>query len=202
MFREYVHNIAMVIIFTSFLGLILPRSKHKGYIKLIAGLVVIMAVISPLATLFSGNNLEELFISAERQLNFDIATRTISKSSNLEDTMLRAIIAEHKTGIEAGLRMKISSLGYEVIDARIYIDESEEYFGMISALILTLAHETKESPGRSLIRVERVNIGQINIGADARAAANEHDEEIIAIKNLLADFYNLSVENINIIVID
>jgi len=197
MFREYVQNIAMVIIFTSFLGLILPSSKHKGYIKLISGLVVILAVISPVAYFFGGRNLEELFISAERQLGFEIAARTVQTGGNFEDTMLRAVLDEHRAGLEAGMRIKISNLGYELEDARIYIDESDENFGMIAALVLTLSPKVDEPSDRGLIRVERVNIESIGINMPG-IQADEYSEEINAIKNLLADFYNLSVTNIHI----
>jgi len=201
MFREYVQNIAMVIIFTSFLGLILPRSKHKSYIRLIAGLVVILAVIAPIAGLLSGRNLEEFFVSAERQLSFDIATRTIQSGGHFEDTMLRAVLAEHRSGIEAGMRQKISNLGYELVDSRIYIDESEENFGMIAALALVLSPtQGAEESDRGLIRVDRVNVGRIGIGSNIAAGQSEGNDEINAIKKLLSDFYNLSVENIYIIV--
>ena len=198
MFREYVQNIAMVIIFTSFLGLILPGSKHKGYIKLIAGLVVILAVISPVAVFFTGNNLEEFFVSAERQLGFDIAARTIQSGGHFEDIMLRAVLDEHRAGLEAGMRKKISNLGYELRDSRIYIDESDENFGMIAALALTLSPKVDE-PERGLIRVERVSIERIGINMPGMESGDDCPE-INAIKNLLADFYNLSVANIHITV--
>jgi len=198
-FWEYVQNIAMVIIFTSFLGLIIPRSKHKSYIKLITGLVIILAIISPVAAFFSSHNLEELFLSAERQLNVDIAARAMQSGRGFEDTMLLAVFNEHRAGIEASLRTKVLSLGYELVDVRIYIDESDERFGMISHMMLVLSREQAEDTHR-LIRVERISIASIGINSGLVQNRDNYIEEINMIKNLLSDFYNLSVENIDIIV--
>ena len=200
-FREYVQNIAMVVIFTSFLGLIIPRSKHKAYIKLITGLVVILAIVSPIATFFSGQSLEELFVSAERQLNIDIAARTIQSGRGLEDTMLLAVFNEHRIGLESSIRAKVRDMGYELVDARIYIDESEERFGMISHMMLVLSREAVEDT-RTLIRVERINIANVGINSGSTQNQDNYIEEINMIKKVLSDFYNLSVENIDIIVID
>ena len=201
MFREYVQNIAMVMIFTSFLGLILPRSKHKSYIRLIAGLVVVLAIISPVVRVFNNQNLDEIFVSFERQLGLDVAARSLRHGTPFEDAMLRAVLEEHRMGLEASIRLKVSSLGYELEDARIYIDESEENFGMIAGLFLTLSRETAE-PNRGLIRVDRVSVSNIGIGQNAPSAQDNYSEEINTIKKLLSDFYNLSVENIDIIVTD
>jgi len=198
-FREYVQNIAMVIIFTSFLGLIIPRSKHKAYIKLITGLVVILAIISPIATFFSSQSLEELFISAERQLNVDIAARTIQSGRGFEDTMLLAVFNEHRIGLEASIRAKVLTLGYELVDVRIYIDESEERFGMINHMMLILSPKPVEDT-TTLIRVERINIANIGINSGLTQNQGDYLEEINMIKKMLSDFYNLSVENIDIIV--
>ena len=200
-FWDYVQNIAMVVIFTSFLGLIIPRSKHKAYIKMITGLVIILAIISPIAAFFSNQSLEDLFISAERQLNVDIAARTMLSGRSFEDTMLLAVFNEHRIGLEASIRTKVSTLGYELVDARIYIDESEERFGMISHMMLVLSRSHVEDT-RTLIRVERINIANIGINSGLTQNQDSYLEEINMIKKMLSDFYNLSVENIDIIIID
>ncbi|MCL2564293.1 MAG: stage III sporulation protein AF [Defluviitaleaceae bacterium] len=198
MLRDYVQNIAMVVIFTSFLGFVLPRGKYKDYIKLITGLVVILAVISPVAVFFDHRSLDDFFREAQRQIGMDIATNTnaIAGGTPFEDTMRRAVLDEYRAGLKTQISLKISNLGYELREASIYINEGNENFGMIEALVLTIAKKEVEEE-RGLIRVERVNVGTIGVrGLENEAADN--DPEINAIKNLLSDFYNLSVENIHI----
>jgi len=200
MFRDYVQNIATLLIFTSFLGIILPRGKYKGYVRLIAGLVVILAVVGPVMSFFSGRALDDFFVEAERQLGLDIAAQAMRSGMHFEDSMLRAVLDEHRAGLEAGMRTKISSLGYELEDARIYINETDESFGMIDELVLVLS-KRNETADTSIIRVDRVRIDRIGIGTNAPGnQGSDECDEINAIKNLLADFYNLSVTNIHIII--
>ena len=204
MFSDYIQNIAMVVIFAGFLGLILPRGKYRDYVKLITGLVVILAVISPAAGFFTGRSLEDFFEEAQRQIRMDIARGAISGGHTGNNTMLQAVLEEYRAGLSAQLSLKISNLGYEVEEARIYIDESNENFGRITGLSLVLSEKPEEEGGGGLIRVERVSLSSIDIGISIGPAENtDRDEspEIIAVKNLLSDFYNLSVENINIRVI-
>lgn len=196
MLRDYVQNIAMVVIFTSFLGLILPGGKYKDYIKLITGLAIILAVISPVAGFFSGRSLDDFFREAQRQIGMDIAANAISSGIIFEDTMRRAVLEEYRAGLKTQMSLKISNMGYELIEARIYIDDSDENFGMIEGLALKLLKKAEETE-RGLIRVDRVNIENINIRRTENDNADENPE-INAIKNLLSDFYNLPVRNIHI----
>ena len=49
--KEMVRSLAVIIIFTSFLEMVLPNSKMKGYTRLILGLFVIIIVLNPVITL-------------------------------------------------------------------------------------------------------------------------------------------------------
>jgi len=203
MLRDYVHNIAMVVIFASFLGLILPRGKYKDYVKLVMGLAVILAVISPVANIFGGGSLENFFEEARAQFNLaelnlsmDIARNAAAGDFGSENTMLAAVLEEYRSGLEAQMRLIISNLGHELKESRIYIDESNENFGLITELELIITKKSDDA-SNSLIRVDRVSVETIGITGTENIDTDENPE-INAIKNLLSDFYNLSVENIHI----
>jgi len=195
MLRDYVQNIALIVIFACFLGLVLPRGKYKDYIKLITGLAVILAVISPVASFFTGRSLEEFFEEARVQIGMDIASHRLS-GSHFEDSMRLAVLEEYRRGLNTQINMMISDFGYKLEYSVIYIDESDDNFGRISGLDLSLSKIIAES-AQNFIRIERINVLSIDVGGSENPQSDE-SPEINSIKNLLSDFYNLSVENINI----
>ncbi len=55
---EYVKGIALFLIFSEYIGIILPNPKYKQYYNLVLGLILILIIIKPLIDLYislSGN---------------------------------------------------------------------------------------------------------------------------------------------------
>ena len=45
--KELVRSLAVIIIFTSFMEMLLPNSKMKNYVRLVLGLFVIVIILNP-----------------------------------------------------------------------------------------------------------------------------------------------------------
>ena len=191
--RSYTLNIAVVLIFTGFLGLVLPGGKYKEYIKLVTGVLVILIIISPVAGLMNSGGYEALFKQAEAELNMNITGK--ERPYYYDDTMAKTVLEVYAKDIRSQLEEKIAAHGFTVEDASIYIEESNENFGRIIGIDLILEEGAKEEKN-NLIKVDKIKIEPISKkGTDN---AGEDTQEIKKLKNFISDFYNLSVDNIHI----
>ena len=193
--RQYSANIATVLIFSTFLGLVLPGGSYKGYIKLVTGLLVILAIISPLTKALNSDGYEALLKQAESELNMNIAGK--ESKYYYDDAMAETVIEVYREGIISGVSKKVQTCGYSLIHANIYIDESDENFGQITGMELTLSNpETVKTESTGFIKVDKIYLEPI--GKQNANNINEESKEISAVKNLISDFYNLSADNIYI----
>ena len=192
--KLYSLNIAVVLIFSTFFGLVLPVGRYKEYVKLVTGLMVILVIISPMAELVGAGGYEALFKQAEGELNINI---TGKESKIYDDTMVKTVLEVYRSDITVQLSEKIAANGYSLDYAYIYIDESDEKFGSVTGLELTLSkREAEKHENAGLIKVDKIRLEPI--GKESKTNATEDSQEIKTIKNLISDFNNLSVDNIYI----
>ena len=60
-FSEYIRNLAVFLLFMSFVGVIAPSEKYKSYINLVAGFVLMFIMITPITSFASFDFLESNF---------------------------------------------------------------------------------------------------------------------------------------------
>ena len=188
----YGANIAVILIFTSFLNLVLPGGRYKDYIKLVTGLMVILVIISPVAEFLNSGGIEGLFNQAERELSMSI---TGKEKPYYDDGMIKTVMAVYREDIASGLEKKLAEYGYEAESIFIDIDESDENFGLIRGIRLVVSkREVVKEEKSNFIKVDKIRIEPI--GGESRIGGDS--PEIKTLKNFISGFYNLSVENIYI----
>ena len=192
--KQYSTNIAVILIFSGFLGLALPGGKYKDYIKLVTGLMVILVIISPVVKIMNSGGFEELLIQAERELNVSIAGK---ERFYYNDIMLETLFEVYSGDIVKQLGEKMQTYGYRLEDADIYIDESYENFGRITGMELTLSKwEGEKETKKDLIKVDKIRIEPIV--KEQAVGYSQDSSEITELKNFISGFYNLSSDNIYI----
>jgi len=68
---DYIRNIAMFLIFSSFVGIIMPGEKYKQYVDLALGIILILVIIAPLGnviTALGGDVFSDISLSYDRAL--------------------------------------------------------------------------------------------------------------------------------------
>lgn len=198
--RTWTLNIVMVVIFISFVELLLPSSSMKKYIKMVVGLLVILVILNPIIELLYGdiNVQDEIFKSTVM-----IEREALSKdAAGFQKSRNQQMIAMYKEKISEHLRDKI---GYEydvrLENARIEIEEDTENkdFGKIKEIHLVLREENKMSEQQIAIE----NIDQVSItvnGGPSKTPSNKSEDLYIIsdIKNSISRFYDIEEDNINI----
>jgi stage III sporulation protein AF len=190
----------MVVIFISFVELLLPSSSMKKYIKMVVGLLVILVILNPIIELLYGdiNVQDEIFKSTVM-----IEREALSKdAAGFQKSRNQQMIAMYKEKISEHLRDKI---GYEydvrLENARIEIEEDTENkdFGKIKEIHLVLTEGNKMSEEQIAIE----NIDQVSIavnGGPSKTPSNKPEDLYIIsdIKNSISRFYDIEEDNINI----
>lgn len=196
---KYIQSIATIIIFTTFVNLIVPDGGFKKYIKMVLGLIIIITILSPINALVFKNkpNYDDIL----KRYEMDIENKTMQVQSGAylamqKDMILDAykekLIPQMTEIIEKGSLAKVDYL-------EVTLDENidSKTFGLIKAIDIIVSEQKAESNKKRII-IPKIKVGT-KTNQNYSTVTNEGQIEK-TIKTCLIDFYNLSDVNINITV--
>lgn len=183
--------------------MIVPNSKYKKFVNLTLGFVMIFIVLSPLQTLIGGFSapVDEIVDKLTGQINTDVISK---EAAFYTESNKQLVISEYKARLNEQTKEKINAGGvFEFISSDFSIDSTEDGFGTILAVSVTLREKAAEPTQKPLIRIEPVSVESVSVFSPIRTGAPEPDSpDILSIKKVISDFYNLSYDNIYITVAD
>ncbi|MHB9095277.1 MAG: stage III sporulation protein AF [Eubacteriales bacterium] len=206
--RVMVKSVIVIIIMAAFLEIILPRSSIKRYINLIIGLFVIIAVLNPfLAVVHKG-------------FSFDILENTDSRSEQDTGALIqkgRDIAAGQKAGVARQYKEKlakqilslanVSNDGFiSGVDIDMVDDAANPNFGRINRIVLHTGSPgaggpagtgEKKAPAVRDVSVNEITIKSAGVGEN-RPGQPKNDGETRGLREMIAGFYGLSLEQIEI----
>lgn len=196
---QYTRNIAMIIIFTTFVNLIMPNGDFEKYIKMVLGLIVIITILSPINTLLFKNKPDYTDILKRYQLDIEQTTMQSGSGMFLEaqkDMILESyrekLIPQIVDMIEKNSPVKVKEI---TIDCNEDITSNE--FGKIIGINMLIEKAAPERDKKT-INIPKIKIGSKVIEKESTVGNEGQIEKNI--KTCLIDFYNLSNVNINITV--
>ena len=171
-FNSYIQTIAVYLIIYAFIEMLLPKSNLKKYVDLCLGLLMLVVMVSPLNTLIKNNTLSFDFTSqADAQtISTDTAYETF-KNNMVMDSYKASL----KTQIE-NIVLKQANILIISTDVQVNGDDADANYGAVENISLTVAPAPAISGENSAVS----------------------DADIKNIKNVISDFYNLNLDNINI----
>ncbi len=210
---HYIKSISLFLIFTSFVGIILPNSKYKNYINVLLGLVLVIIILTPIGTLIADTNInfQKIFENtASSSTDSNINSSLTDGSEYYEKLKQDAIVKSYTSQLKIQLEALVLREGYSLFDINVSFNEST---GEIYNLELSVSEkeargikETKEIK-KPFIRIEKIE--PIKIRETSKSNENientENDKQLEQqnfktkeLKKIISDFYNLSVDNIHI----
>lgn len=168
--NTYASNIVFFLLLMVFLKMFLNNKKYVNYIDVILGFLLILILIEPITKVFSMENID-FKVLQEEQVN-------IEEYMSMGDDYISSMSAKTMKKQIEGL---LVDYDYEIYDTTISFDE--EY--NLKSINIILEDST----------IFEVSVDQINI--EGQGAVVE-SLEILEIKNLVKDFYNLSLSHINV----
>ncbi|MCD8222281.1 MAG: stage III sporulation protein AF [Clostridiales bacterium] len=144
---QWLRNLAGYFVFLSVLDQLIPEKSYGRYIRLFAGLVMMLMVISPFT---DRAGITEAIVRAFQEMEFQDEAGELKKEIlGAERERLTRLIRQYESVIAGDIVRMAAENGYEVLDCRVTIggDESEENFGKVREVILQVCTEAERNDG-------------------------------------------------------
>lgn len=176
-FYDYVRNIVIFLLFTSFLQIIMPSERFKNYIQLVLGMILIFIMLQPVKEILK--KFEKLDFKNKYEQTFE-AEYDEEKYLQIKNDLVSSMFKEN---IQSQIE-KIIGDKYKVNSIDIKLGEDKYYNVIITEISLNLLKKEKSG-----IYVKPFN--------ETNKNKNEfNDLEKNNIKKTISDFYNLNLDNI------
>lgn len=182
---QWIKNIAFYMILITAVMNLIPNNNYKKYINLFTGIVMIILVISPISKLLGASTrLDSNFI--KNIYNQEIINLKVD-AYQISDTSSSKLLEEYKNEISNQIEEIVNKEGYFVVKSKIVMNEDRESdnYGNLEGIQVVLSTQEKKN---QKILVDKIQIGQKQF---------ENPEEI-SVKNVIDDFYNVGLDNINV----
>ena len=215
---SWIRNITYYLIFITVVGNLLPSKKYEKYIKLFAGMVLILLVLKPIT---GGLRLDDTLayyfeaISLKKE-----AGELTGKLSDMEGKRLEAMISRYEEAVGTDLESMAETEGFScrVTRAEINQDQESSTFGHVMrvTMILTperIGEEGKEAAvsGTGTAPVEKVQeVEEVKITGskqeeadhkgqeDVRKQKQEENSRLSGLRRRIAEYYDLEEQDIEI----
>ena len=202
-FSEYIRNIAFFLIFMTLVELVMPHNKYSRYVNLAMGFVLIFLVLSPLQGIIGAFSSSATADDVINGLTNNLSGSVISQSYNsYTDDQKTLVLNELKTQLNGQIEAKVNSLpdySYVSSDVDVSVDNAQNV--QVNSVSVVVSKNVAAPTQAPIVRVEPVTIDSVSVFSPQQSGGSgnvQDDEDIQSIKKLIADFYNLSDNNIYI----
>jgi stage III sporulation protein AF len=190
---SWVKNIIIYFILITVIENALPKNNYRKYMKVFTGMILVILVISPFIKML---NIEDKISYYYELEDFKQNTKDMENSLLAMDEVREEKIMDGYSKMILGqVEGIVESFGYYPVEVRPEWEQGseEETYGQIYGLTLIVAR--KEQTSQDKIEVEKVRIEN---GEEGQTEQKKESIDEINMKNAIADFYNISVNNINV----
>jgi len=190
MLTYWIKSIIFVVLFATFLELLLPSSSMQRFVRVIMGLFIMLAILNPVIDVVQSH----LTPSQIPVLSTSSASSTVilnnAQTVAQERTQLSAEI--YKKELAQQMKVMITNLD-GVADAKVVIDTERSNNNKLNTMINSVV--VYVTPGNS---VNNVAIAKVSIGQQPRGAIDLNVELQDKITKLITEIYQLPKEIIEI----
>ena len=189
-FTSWVKSIIFVVLFASFLELLLPSSSMQRFIRVIMGLLIMLVILNPVIDM-AQNYLAPIQVpalsshSAQSMIILNQAKGIVADREQVAAQLYKKELAQQ-------MRVMIAALD-GVADAKVVIDietgTDDKWKGMIHGV------QVYVTPG---IQNKGVQIAKISIGDTVKPTADLTLELEYKIKKMITELYQVPKERINV----
>ncbi|BCN30396.1 hypothetical protein bsdtb5_16910 [Anaeromicropila herbilytica] len=203
---SWIRNIIVYIILLNIVMNLLGKSSYKKYIGVFTGMILVLIVVAPIIKVIKASNtLDYYFESNNLALNAnDVSNEMIQMEGKQKETIYK----QYKAKIANQISQIVEKQGLHTksIDVEIYEDKKSDDFGKIKSIQVVASHTNKSKGKSSNSNIKKITIDKIVIKEEKSESNNSSENganevssvEETMLKNSLADFYNISLDNINI----
>lgn len=201
----WVRNITYYLIFMTVVSNILPNKKYEKYIKLFAGMILILLVLQPLT---GGLRLEDklayYFESITLQENADDLKKELL---GMEDKRLEQMILQYEQAVAVDLEAMITQEGFYQKEIHVTIERNQDSpaFGMVTSIRMTVtAKKPEEAVDNGVVPIDPVTpvdpviIQEQEYQEKSKEERRQEHTSINLLKNKIMDYYSLEADYVEI----
>jgi stage III sporulation protein AF len=195
--REWIINIVIMIVFVTFLEIILPSSNMKRYIQMIIGLLIIIVLINPFINLITKDiNIErEVFANIGESFSYDQ-----SGNSEYIELQNKQIINMYKQKLYKEISEMVSKEGdFDIfnLDIDIIEDSIQDNYGDITRIELAIMTAKKEgSQKNDEIKVNKIQDVVISTLDSDSTKSIQTSESCKKIQKKISEYYKISEDKV------
>ncbi|NLJ76228.1 MAG: stage III sporulation protein AF [Peptococcaceae bacterium] len=207
--RSLVQNIIIILILALFLEMFLPQGGLKKYVKMVMGLLVVIAVIQAIGTLVQwdySRELSALTAEGDRMQASDV----IEAGKKMSGNQQQKAIEQYEGGIARQV-IALTSLYQDTpvvdVDVRVQAGSDEPDFGQIKEIVLYVAQTgdtvpVEEGDNITLEQIKPVAINVEDVAEDGVETALEITEPprdvVSGLVKTVAGFYSLEQQQVKV----
>ena len=199
---SWAEGIIIAVIVGTIIEMIIPNGNSKKYIKIIVGIYILNAIISPIILKFTGQSIE--VNSSEVESFFKTSSNYQSVTNTLEDTNNGSIVRIYRNKLEEDIKSKIKEKGYEVTKLIVDLElqnKDEKQYGKIKKIQVGVVKSVNNNINQEnsiLINEIQININDNNTQQqlNSKGITEAQKKELI---EYISDSYEISKESIEVI---
>lgn len=205
--RLLVQNLIVIVVLAVFLEMLLPVSELRRYVKMVMGLLIIIAVLQTAGGLAKNDWLADLpEFSAASEPGGARVENIIEDGKKITEKNRQQALEEYKKGISrqvsalAGLDGRFSVIGAEV---SVNENHSEKNFGQIKEIKLVIGKQSGKPAQKSGIEP----VQPVTVDLESKAGSSPGQEKIPPdlsssvekLSDAVANFYNLPPDRVKVV---
>lgn len=199
--KEWIITIISVIIFATFMEILIPNSDYKRYVNVVIGFLFVIVILTPLTKFIGGEiDLKGEILKTSNQLELSTSQDRIN---NIQHSNEETILILYKNKISKQIKNHIEHATEYIVSEVIPEVENNSKsteFGSIKGVSIILGKKIRNTEHISgIVEPVQINISMDRknnntVEADGIFISNEDD----IIKKSISNLYNIPKDNINI----
>lgn len=182
-------GIVTSVIIITILEMLIPECKNKKYIKTVLGIYLLFTIISPIAKVITGEeiNLKNI-IQIDEFKNNNTNIHAIETNASIEKI--------YETNLKEDIMNKLAQKGYETnkIELKIELEDKNNY-GRINHIYVQIREKENGTSKQTINQIEKINIEIENNLENIKERTSLSQIETQKIKTYISTIYNVA-ENI------
>lgn len=196
--KQWVHNIAVFIIFYSIVKMVMPKTHYRKYVELILGLIFIIIVASPLINVMGMDNMLTMNIVKQE---LKISEASLKENQSYLNTKQQEIIEkEYKDLLREQLKRLVEEEGLYIDDYTININKEQGKYGELEGIKLVLTDVETEGSIHGIDEIEEITIQVNEKKKEPDLTPVNQEKQLLAskVESMIADYYGMNKDGVQV----
>jgi len=207
--RSLVQNLIVIVILAMFLEMLLPAGEMKKYVKMVMGLLIIIAVVQAVGDLARWDYTGDLPSLVEKESDARLPG-IMESGKKITGEQQEIAIEKYRSGLaKQVMALACMQKDAPVIDVEVVVQSqaSEPGFGQLKEIVLYVPADPDDADvvGKQKMVADSVEPVTVQVdrrngaAAPAGAGSQEPGKDLSSLINTVANFYNLNPEQVKVV---